>query len=231
MPSTEVSRRGLFTLGLSRLREHAAGTPAPDGHSAPPPVTYAERQRLARDHADSGDLWAPVRTRLDEVAGPLPVEATSLFGPMFSAHHHQALADLFAAAGPDGAIAFTAWGPLGVVGRLLRLAALLDPAPAGHAAALAWGREERLRQDLELHADEPEFRLESLEMRFAGEEEALTRLCRALPPLAAVEDQDALRTQGAAIINELAVPDGDGITLPARYLIAIARRRSAVPGA
>lgn len=179
-----------------------------------------------RDEADGGDLWEPLRERLVEIAGPLPEGTTSLFGPMFSADHDRAIADLFAAAGPHGTIAFTAFTPLGVVGRLLRLASQLDPPPAGGAPALAWGREERLRQDLERWADAPRFVMESIELRFASSADALARLCRALPPLLAVPDQEGLRAAAAPVVEEAAMAAGDGIVLPVRYLIALARRRS-----
>lgn len=226
MPApTELSRRGLFTFGLSRLREQAVSA-AP---LAAPAETRAQRLARARRGADPGDLWDPVRRRLDAVAGPLPPGTTSLFGPMFSTDHGRALQRMFDAAGPGGTIAFTAWTPLGAVGRLLRLAATLDPAPAGRAPASTWGREERLRQDLERWADDPELLPESIGLRFASTEDALERLCRALPPLAAVPDQEALRTQATAVIDELAAAvtadDGDGIVLPSRYLVALATRR------
>jgi len=224
--ATDISRRGLFTLGLARLRERAASElPELPSRPARPGVgDRSARMRAALDTADSGDLWLPVEERLLELAGPLPERARSLFGPMFSHDPRAAIDALLAAAGPGATVAVTAWTRSGVIGRLLRLADRLDPAPAGTAPPLAWAREERLRQDLERHGDEPRFWREHLALRFPSRAVAVERLITALPALLAVPDQQTLRAEAAAIIDELADDDG-AVTLGSGYLVAVAVAR------
>ena len=239
----DLSRRGLLTLGLSRLLERAQQEPEP----ARPAVATARR---AWPRHAGGELWAPVARALPRPPGgrvldaddaaiedlaALPFEdgsfdaAISAFGPMFASDGRVAIDELFRVVRPGGTVAFAAWTPLGAVGRLLRLAAAHDPPPPGVAPPLAWGREERLRQELERHSDDATIQQAALTLRFESCDDALRRLMRALGPLAAAPRQAALREQARAIADELAVDDGDGVTLGARYLVVRASRRSREP--
>lgn len=126
---------------------------------------------------------------------------------------------------PGGIVAFTTWTPLGVVGRLLRLAAAHDPPPPGVVPPLAWGREERLRQELERHSDDASMQQASAPLRFRSCDDAVQRLMRALGPLAVAPGRAQLTERAAAIVDELAVCDPAGMTLHARHLVVRATRR------
>jgi hypothetical protein len=123
-------------------------------------------------------------------------------------------------------VAFTAWTAAGVVGRLLRLAGRHHPPPPGVPAPLTWGREERLRQDLEQHAAHVDVELVALTMTFATRQEAVERLLRAFGPLAAAPQGAGLRAEAATIVDELAGSQTSPVRLRARYLVVAAERRT-----
>jgi SAM-dependent methyltransferase len=149
----------------------------------------------------------------------------SAFGPMFSSDGRKAIDELFRVVRPGGTVAFTAWAPLGVVGRLLRLAATHDPLPRGVPPPLAWGREERLRQDLDCHSDDVRLHSRELMLCFDSGEQAVERLFEALGPLAVAPRQDELRAQALAVVAELEEEGAGPMRLRARYLLAEAVRR------
>jgi len=240
-----LSRRAVFTLGLSRLAEgfDAASGQAP----APAPARAAPRAPLAPPPAwPRGDpgLWAPIAARLPRPAGQhlldldehdldaasLPFgDATfdavvSAFGPMFSSDGRAAIDELFRVVRPGAVVAFTAWTPLGVVGRLLRLAATHDPPPPGMPPPLAWGRDERLRQELERHSADARLTRGTLTCRFESCEQAARRLIAALGPLAAAPRQAELHACVLGVVEPLAVEEGDGVSVEASYLLAEATR-------
>ena len=148
----------------------------------------------------------------------------SAFGPMFSSDGRAAIDELFRVVRPGGSVAFTAWTPLGLVGRLLRLAATHDPLPAGVPPPLAWGREERLRQELERHSDDIRLEHARLTWRMASCEQAAERLVGALGPLAAAPRQPELRAQALEIVRAATVEQAEGVVLEASYLLAMGAR-------
>lgn len=167
----------------------------------------------------------------DLTALPFPDDdfdcALSAFGPMFALDARAALGELFRVVRPGGLVVFTAWTAGGVVGRLLRLAAAHDPLPRGIPAPLSWGRDERLRQDLEVYSDDVSFEHRALELRFADHDDAVDRLTQALHPLSAVADAESLRAAALAAVGEAAAGEGDGAgpSLRAPYVVARAVRR------
>lgn len=231
-----LSRRALFTFGVARLTEQLE----PSVPTRPEPT-----RRTAWPRGEGAQLFAAAARALprppdqrvldaDELCADLaalPAEdasydvAVSAFGPMFSSDGRRAIDELFRVVRPGGTVAFTAWTSLGVVGRLLRLAATHDPLPPGVPAPLAWGREERLRQELDRHTEAAELRPLELELRFGSCEEAAERLCAALGPLAAAPRKAELQARARALVDELATPSEGGVTLRARYLVAVAERR------
>lgn len=195
-------------------------------------------------HKRGAELWAPVSEALprppganvlevDELdfdLGWLPFEdgeydaAVSAFAPMFSFDPAASIAELFRIVRPGGLVAFTAWTPAGIVGRLLALAEGHEPsAQPGAVAPLDWGRRERLRAELARHSDDFELRQEGLTLKFASREEALDRLFAALRPLAWAPRAPELRARAA----EIAGPDSGPVSLRATYVMAVAERRSA----
>jgi SAM-dependent methyltransferase len=152
--------------------------------------------------------------------------ALSAFGPMSTLDGRRAAAELCRVVRPGGVVAWTAWTG-GVVHRLLRLAAAWDPLPEGVQPPTAWGREERLRQDLERHANRVRLRPHTLELRFASPEDALSTLAPALAPVAAAvlampSAAARFELQGdiALAIAEHDRAEGPAVRLTVPYLVA-----------
>lgn len=235
----------MFTTGLARLVDgFDAARPAP---STPPVAVREPAPRRAWPRAGGAELWAPASAALDRPGdervldldrdlgldhdlASLPHEdagvdrVVSAFGPMFSSDGRAAIDEMFRVVRPGGVVAFTAWTSLGAVGRLLRLAATHEPSP-GVPAPLTWGREERLRQELERHGDDVRLEARELALRFESGEEAVARLIAGLGPLAQAARPDELRERATQVIDELAVAEPGGVRLAARYLLAEAVRR------
>lgn len=190
------------------------------------------------------DLWEPARAVLPRPAGARILDldavdgdpaalafdddafdaAVSAFGPMFASDGSAAIDELFRVVRPGGSVAFTAWTPIGAIGRLLRLAATHDPLPRGVPEPLTWGREERLREELDLHGADVRLQARELALRFSSSEEAVERLCDALAPLAVAPRQVELRRLARGVVEKLALVFDDGIELRSRYLLAVAER-------
>lgn len=155
----------------------------------------------------------------------LPFEAgsfdgvTSAFGPMFSLDARAAVGELFRVVRAGGTVAFTAWKRGGIVGRLLLLAGEHDPLPQGIPAPITWGREERLRQDLEPFSEQFAFEHREVVLTFDTCREAVERLVGALAPLAAVAHGDALHAAVAECIEAFAGGEHRPLTLCAPYLV------------
>jgi len=242
-----LSRRAVFTFGFARLAEQLDAPPAAKSAPAPPPAgpVPAAVPRRAWPRGDAG-LWAAAATALprpahgdlldlDAIEPPLDVAslpfeddrfdaAISAFGPMFSSDGRVAIDELFRVVRPGGTVGFTAWTPLGVVGRLLRLAAAHDPPAPGVPPPLAWGREERLRQELARHSEDALLQRAEFTCRFETVEQAVEHLVGALGPLLAAPRQPDLRTGVGEIVEQLAAQDEEGVVLQASYLLAEATR-------
>lgn len=207
---------------------------------APPP-------RPAWPHRQGAQLWAPVSRALPRPAGARLLEADELdcdlaslplgdgefdvavsaFAVMFSSDPAAAIGELARVVRPGGVVAFTAWTPAGIVGRLLRLAEEHDPPPPGAPLPMDWGREERLRRELERHSDAFELRPGGLTLTFASRDEALDRLFASLRPLAWCRQADELRRLAAQIVAGETGSAGGAVALRATYVEVLAERRPA----
>ena len=252
-----LSRRTLFTLGLSRVAERVEAQYAEQ--LDPPPLPPRVRRRVpARPrgapppgpswpHRQGAGLWAPVSQALPRPAGArvlevddldydlawLPLDdgeydgAVSAFAPMFASDGQAAIDELFRVVRPGGFVAFTAWTPPGIVGRLLVLAGELDPPEPGVTAPMEWARADVLRSEVARHCSDYELRPADLPLTFASAEDAVQRLFAALRPLAWSPRQPELRELALEIIDGLAGGDPGPVALRATYVMAIAERRSA----
>jgi len=155
----------------------------------------------------------------------------SAFAPAFCAHPHRALAQLVRVTRPGGRIALALWRRAGVVGRLLRLAAIADPPPGGGRGPVAWGVPDRLADRLgdagaQLLGSEPA----TVRMGFASQEEAVERLCAVLGPVAGAfarlptEEATTLRTAVERAVAAEATTHGERTLLTGEILLALARR-------
>jgi SAM-dependent methyltransferase len=256
-----LSRRTLFTLGLSRVAERVEEQleaerlnptpPAPPSPRAkprvPPRPPGVPPPRPSWPHKQGAELWAPASEALPRPAGErvlevdeldfdlawLPLDdgefdgAVSAFAPMFSSDGQAAIGELFRVVRPGGFVAFTAWTPAGIVGRLLALAEEHEPSAPGTRPPMSWGRVDALREALEPYSDEFELRPGGLTLRFTSSDEALDALFGALRPLAWAPRKPELRTRAAEIVAEAADVYPGAVTLRATYVMAVARTRSA----
>jgi SAM-dependent methyltransferase len=232
-----------------QLDEEQPHAPAPPASPAAAPRRVPSRPAgvpppgPSWPHRRGADLWSPVSHALPRPAGANVLEvddlefdlawlphddgefdvAVSAFAPMFSSDGSAAIAELFRVVRPGGLVAFTAWTPAGVVGRLLRLAEEHDPSPAGRPAPMSWGRDAALREALARHSDDFELRPEGLTLAFPSSEAALDTLFASLRPLAWASDAALLRRHAAEIVGDAA----GAVELRATYVMALARRRSA----
>ncbi len=240
--SSGMSRRALFGLGLSRVgqqRDRPEAEAAPAARPAPGrPVLADLRARWDAARTAEGDaVWAGVGEELRALGREIapagdedPV--VSVFGPQSTPATRGAIDALFDAAPPGGIVAFSVWTP-GVVAQLLKAAAELDPLPPGVPGVWGWGSRERLRQDLDHHADELRYRRRELRLPAASPADGADRLARAVPALgAAVERRgEAARAEFAGVVEFYAVAveggaaDDAPVTVPVPYLLVAARRR------
>jgi SAM-dependent methyltransferase len=192
-------------------------------------------------HRRGAELWEPVSQALPRPGGQrvlevddldadlawLPVAdgeydaAVSAFAPMFASDGRAAIDELFRVVRPGGLVAFTAWTPAGIVGRLLRLAEEHDPPAPGAAAPMQWSGDERLRAQLARHSDDFELRPGGLTLTFASSSEAVERLFASLRPLAWSPSRPELELQAAEIMGS----DAGGVELRATYVMVVAQRR------
>jgi SAM-dependent methyltransferase len=247
-----LSRRALFGLGLSRVAERIEEQLDEQRlHPSPPPPKRRVPARPpgvpppapSWPHRRGAELWGPVTEALPRPEGAhvlevdeldsdvaqlaLPDEeydvAVSAFAPMFSSDPAAAIAELFRVVRYGGLVAFCVWTPAGIVGKLLELAEELEPFPGPGGRPMAWGREERLRSEVERHSDDFELRSLGLTLEFDSAEEALATLTASLRPLAWAPNPEALRRHGREIVGDAEGP----VQLRATYLMALARRRPA----
>jgi SAM-dependent methyltransferase len=215
-----------------RARRRRAVPARPPG--VPPPGP-------AWPHKRGAELWEPVALALPRPDGQRVLEvddldadlawlpaadgeydaAVSAFAPMFASDGQAAIDELFRVVRPGGTVAFTAWTPAGVVGRLLRLAEEHDPPAPGAPAPMDWGRDERLRAELGRHSDDFELRPGGLTLSFASGAEAVEHLFASLRPLAWSPSRPELELRAAEIVGA-----GEGaVELRATYVMAVAQRR------
>ena len=239
----ELSRRAFLGLGLSRRPEPidgagAAGrTPGAAAPARPTLATVRARWDAART-AHGEAVWAEVEEGLRALArevaggGDHADPVLSVFGPQSTPAARRAIDALFDAAAPRSLVAFSVWTS-GAVVQLLKAAADLDPLPPGVPGVWGWGSRERLRQDLDHHADEIHYRRRQLWFAAGSPAAAVDRLAGAVPALAAALERhgDEARARFSPIVSTYAesserrAPGDTALSVPVPYLLVVARAR------
>ena len=162
-------------------------------------------------------VWAPVAEALEDFAAACAGDAvTSVFGVQSTPAARAAIDALFADAAPGTPVALSVWAP-GVVPQLLKAAAALDRPPARLPGVWGWSSRERLRQDLDHHADDVRYRRGELLV----EPDALLAGVPAVA-VALAGHGSVARERFDAILAGYARPGG---AVPVPYLLVVAVRR------
>lgn len=266
-----LSRRALFGLGVSRLRERMeeaspAASPAFTQPSDAELVAIARARWLEADRAADLGAWAAASQAVVDLAaiepgervlahggtaiaasgrsgdvvafdGDLcePAEAggydalVSTFGLQRTPAGFAALAAMFDRVRQGGRVAFCSWSS-GAVLQLLREAERVDPLPAGLVAASTWGRDERLRQDLDRYADEHEidYLEAALTLAATSPDALLDTLVGAVPTLGtavSTHGDPAREAFSRVLAPHVREGETDGVAVDVPYLLVVATRR------
>ncbi|MDQ3644279.1 MAG: methyltransferase domain-containing protein [Actinomycetota bacterium] len=146
------------------------------------------------------------------------------FGVIWATDPPRGIQELFRVTRPGGTVGFTTWTNIGFFGGLLRLARDEGLLPGGRSPS-AWGRDERVRQDIEPMASDLELNPRQLELDL-GDAQALWDLVgHSAAPMARLlarrSDQDRERVE-SDVIRLAGDGSEDGRTVSARYLEVVA---------
>jgi len=146
------------------------------------------------------------------------------FGVIWSRDVPAAVREMFRVTRPGGSVGFTTWTNLGFYGGLLRLARDRELLPAGPSPSV-WGRDERLRQDIEPYAVELNVGARSLELDLDDDEALWDFVAQSAAPVARRlaempgEDRQRIEDDVRALAQD-EMEDAGGVT--ARYLEVVA---------
>jgi len=146
------------------------------------------------------------------------------FGVIWSHDVPAAVREMFRVTRPGGTVGFTTWTDLGFYGGLLRLARDHKLLPAGPSPS-AWGRDERLRQDIEPYAVELNVGARSLELDVAAADTLWDFVGQSAAPVARRlaqlpgEDRSRVEAEVRAMAQD-EMEDAGAVT--ARYLEVVA---------
>jgi SAM-dependent methyltransferase len=193
-----------------------------------------ELLEVARRRAADADLELRF---IEGDAEELPFErgsfdrVTSCFGVMFAPRHEQAAGELTRVARPGGTIAFTAWTPEGLNGRLFStIGAYMPPPPPELQSPVLWGDEDHVRSLFAETGAELSFERRTVTFTRDSPDAWVAYNERVLGPLimakAALEPQGKwadLRADMLSFYSD-ANEAGDGsFSAPAEYLLSLAR--------
>ena len=146
------------------------------------------------------------------------------FGVIWSHDVPAALREMFRVTRPGGTVGFTTWTNLGFYGELLRLASDHELLPAGPSPS-AWGRDERLRQDITPYAVELNVSARSLQLEIGSADALWDFVAQSAAPvarrLAQLPGEARARVEGE--VRTLARDEAqDHGAVTARYLEVVA---------
>lgn len=153
--------------------------------------------------------------------------AVSAFGVIYTEQRGQVIGELFRLVRPGGVVALACWTRSGFMGRFLGLVAE-HAWPPGAPDPTVWGRQERLRQDLEPYAGEDvEFDPRVVSLEFASPATAWSEFAALPGPVGAGIQRlrDGPRERLEAAFHDL-LPEpreGGGVTVDVRLQLVVAR--------
>lgn len=234
-----VSRRALFGRGLSRaLDELPVRVPDPGPR---PPSRPAWNDLLADapgDHVRDVDgrrlleVGARAGAGLADHADDSFDAVVSTFGVIYAEHRRRTIAELFRVVRPGGVVSLACWTRSGFMGAFLKLVAE-QAWPEGAPDPTVWGRQERLRQDLEPYAGEAiEFEPRVVPLEFESPPAAWREFAALPGPIAAGIDRlddDRHERLEAAFLDLLPARKGTepfptSVTVDVRLQLVTARR-------
>jgi SAM-dependent methyltransferase len=157
---------------------------------------------------------------------------TSSFGAMFAPNHAQAAQELARVTRPGGRIAFTAWTPEGVNGRMFAVMGRhMPPPPAGFQPPTLWGNEEHVRALLGDRVSGLRFERGTAVSQGESADAWVDYLGRVLGPVvvakAALERQGAwgaARADLVALFEQFNTATDGTLYAPAEYLLTVATK-------
>jgi ubiquinone/menaquinone biosynthesis C-methylase UbiE len=155
---------------------------------------------------------------------------TSCFGVIFAPRHEVAAAELARVARPGGTVAFTAWTPEGLNGRMFKaIGAHMPPPPPELQSPLMWGQEDHVRSLVAASAAELVFERRTVSFSEASAEAWVDYNERVLGPMimakAALEPQgrwDPLRADLLAFYSDANEASDGSFRAAAEYLLTVA---------
>jgi SAM-dependent methyltransferase len=157
---------------------------------------------------------------------------TSAFGLIFAQRPEVATAEAFRVVRPGGVVGITAWTPDGFTGQVTALMGEHLLAPFGAAQPIDWGIEAIMRQRLAPHAESVELGRGTVMWEFPSLDEATAWQEANFPALIAARETlgdgyGELLDRFVGLMRDWNRAADGSVRLPATYLRAVARRRSA----
>jgi SAM-dependent methyltransferase len=157
---------------------------------------------------------------------------TSCFGVIFAPRHDVAAAELVRVARPGATVAFTAWTPEGLNGRLFKtIGAHMPPPPPQLQSPVLWGDEDHVRSLFADTGSELSFERRTVTFTRDSPDAWVAYNERVLGPLimakAALEPQGKwaeLRADLLSFYSDANEADDGSFSAPAEYLLSVARR-------
>jgi SAM-dependent methyltransferase len=156
---------------------------------------------------------------------------TSCFGVIFAPRHERSAAELARVARPGATVAFTAWTPEGLNGRMFKtVGAHMPPPPPGFASPLLWGTEEHVHSLFGATGAELSFERRTVAFTHDSPESWVDYNARVLGPTimakAALEPQgrwDALQGDLIELYSDANESEDGSMRVQAEYLLTVAR--------
>lgn len=155
---------------------------------------------------------------------------TSVFGAMFAPRASLMAGELLRVVRPGGVVGFTSWTADSYTGESFKLSARYSPPPEGVNSAAEWGVEDTARERFEAHGATVEIRSGELVWDFESSDAARAFWEESAPPMVAAkrflppETFEEMIGEFGELQARFNRGTGGRITIPARFLIVVARK-------